>query len=149
MHFGRDAVIVGGAAGLAEHEHKKHHRRAGVVETRTTKPTFMTRLRGRNAKSQTVKTTTTIEPDSRAGVHGHSGGGIMGTSAATSTRRNGRWGGRRGAGTTGGVRRQRRPGLGDKISGAMMKLKGSLMNRPREKAAGDRRMNGRRTHTVY
>ncbi|KAH6652785.1 hypothetical protein BKA67DRAFT_659458 [Truncatella angustata] len=37
---------------------------------------------------------------------------------------------------------QRKPSLGDKISGAMLKLKGSLTHRPGQKAAGTRRMHG-------
>ncbi|KAI1188113.1 hypothetical protein F5B17DRAFT_289130 [Nemania serpens] len=32
--------------------------------------------------------------------------------------------------------------LGDKISGALLKLKGTLTNRPGQKAAGTRRMHG-------
>ncbi len=32
--------------------------------------------------------------------------------------------------------------MGDKISGAMLKLKGSLTGRPGKKAAGTRRMHG-------
>ena len=37
---------------------------------------------------------------------------------------------------------KRRTTLSDKISGAMMKLRGSLSGRPREKLAGERRMHG-------
>ncbi|KAF2398734.1 hypothetical protein EJ06DRAFT_464290, partial [Trichodelitschia bisporula] len=37
---------------------------------------------------------------------------------------------------------RRRPSIGDKISGAMMKLRGSLTRRPGLKAAGTRRMHG-------
>ncbi|EGX96282.1 hypothetical protein CCM_00938 [Cordyceps militaris CM01] len=37
---------------------------------------------------------------------------------------------------------QRKPSLGDKISGAFLKLRGSLTNRPGVKAAGTRRMHG-------
>ncbi|KAF1982768.1 hypothetical protein K402DRAFT_307138, partial [Aulographum hederae CBS 113979] len=37
---------------------------------------------------------------------------------------------------------RRRPSLGDKVSGAMMKLRGSLTRRPGLKAAGTRRMHG-------
>ena len=40
------------------------------------------------------------------------------------------------------VRQQRKPTMGDKISGAMLKLKGSLTGRPGKKAAGTRRMHG-------
>lgn len=148
MHFGRDAAVGAGAAGIAEHEHKKHHRRRGLVETRRTKPTLMTRLRGPNANTQTVKTTTTIEPDTSAGL----GGGAVVNGGTT--RRSGRFGGRRSARTGGGVgigsgagagvgagvgtnrtRRSRRngPTLGDKVSGAMLKLKGTLTNNPRDK----------------
>ncbi|KAI1500772.1 hypothetical protein F5X99DRAFT_409694 [Biscogniauxia marginata] len=37
---------------------------------------------------------------------------------------------------------KRHASLGDKISGAFMRLKGSLTRRPGKKAAGTRRMNG-------
>lgn len=37
---------------------------------------------------------------------------------------------------------QRKPSMGDKISGAMLKLRGSLTGRPGKKAAGTRRMHG-------
>ncbi|RYP76048.1 hypothetical protein DL769_003705 [Monosporascus sp. CRB-8-3] len=41
------------------------------------------------------------------------------------------------------VRHQKRhAGIGDKISGAMLKLKGTITGRPGEKAAGTRRMHG-------
>jgi hypothetical protein len=36
----------------------------------------------------------------------------------------------------------RRPSIGDKVSGAFMKLRGSLTRRPGLKAAGTRRMRG-------
>jgi len=111
MHFGRDAVIVG-AAGLAEHEHKKHHRRNNTVDTRSTRPTLMTRLRGRNANTQTVNTTTAVEPGSAR------------------TTRPSRW---NRSGRTAGepvVHHRRHASIRDKISGAMLKLKGSLTHRP-------------------
>lgn len=47
---------------------------------------------------------------------------------------------------------RRRASIGDKISGAMMKLRGSLTRRPGLKAAGTRRMHGtdgRGSHRVY
>lgn len=37
---------------------------------------------------------------------------------------------------------KRKASIGDKISGAMLKLKGSLTHRPGQKAAGTRRMHG-------
>lgn len=37
---------------------------------------------------------------------------------------------------------RRRPSLSDKVSGAILKLKGSITNRPGQKAAGTRRMHG-------
>ncbi|KAH8596351.1 hypothetical protein B0O99DRAFT_496336, partial [Bisporella sp. PMI_857] len=40
------------------------------------------------------------------------------------------------------VHHRRKASLGDKISGAMLKLKGSLTHRPGVKAAGTRRMHG-------
>jgi hypothetical protein len=47
---------------------------------------------------------------------------------------------------------KRRPSIGDKISGALLKLKGSLTRRPGQKAAGTRRMrgtDGRGSHRRY
>ncbi|KAI1112186.1 hypothetical protein F5Y14DRAFT_453315 [Nemania sp. NC0429] len=40
------------------------------------------------------------------------------------------------------VHQKRHATLGDKISGALLKLKGTLMHRPGQKAAGTRRMRG-------
>ena len=81
--------------------------------TKTTKPTLMTRLRGRNANSRTVKTTTTRHP---AGT-------------TTAARRNHHT--THHHTTAAPVHHQRRKtSIGDKISGAMMKLKGSLTHRP-------------------
>lgn len=113
-------------------------RNNGTVQTRTTKPTLMTRLRGRNATSRTVKTTTKVEPA---------------TAANTRTARRSGWGrSRRTANTTPVVHHKRHASIGDKISGAMLKLKGSLTHRPGVKAAGTRRMHGtdgRGSHRVY
>ncbi|KAJ4416256.1 hypothetical protein N0V82_006860 [Gnomoniopsis sp. IMI 355080] len=54
----------------------------------------------------------------------------------TTTRRHGLFGRRK-------VHHQKRkPTMGDKIAGAMKKLKGTIMRRPGEKAAGTRRMHG-------
>ncbi|KAH8671373.1 hypothetical protein BX600DRAFT_548364 [Xylariales sp. PMI_506] len=72
----------------------------------------------------------------------------------TTTRRHGLFGGHRTQRTTTTTTRRhglfghkvhhqkRKPTLGDKISGAMLKLKGTLTHRPGEKAAGTRRMHG-------
>ncbi|KAH6674116.1 hypothetical protein B0J14DRAFT_480501 [Halenospora varia] len=102
----------------------------------------MTRLRGRNANTRTVKTTTKIEP-----AHAHHTTHATHTHNTRSTRSS-RWGGnRRVAGTP-----RRKVSMGDKLSGAMMKLRGSLTRRPGLKAAGTRRMHGtdaRGTHRVY
>lgn len=76
------------------------HRRAAT--TTRTKPSLMTRLRGPNARKKTVKTTTT--------TNGH-----------PSTRRS--------HGLSHGTHRRRRSSIGDKVSGAMLKLKGSLTRR--------------------
>ncbi|RDL37897.1 Uncharacterized protein BP5553_05330 [Venustampulla echinocandica] len=124
-----------------------------VVQTRTTKPTLMTRLRGRNAKTQTVKTTTKIEPAYNHHTHGTR---ATHTHAPVTTRRS-RWGGNRRAAHGHGhsqqiVQHRRHASFGDKVSGAMMKLRGSLTRRPGLKAAGTRRMHGtdgRGGHHVY
>ncbi|CAL3967501.1 unnamed protein product [Diplocarpon coronariae] len=113
-----------------------HSRRNDVV-TRTTKATLMTRLRGRHAKTRTTKTTTAV--DSRAQ-----------DPARTSRRGASR---RMAAHTTTPVTHHKRHvTMADKISGAMMKLKGSLTRRPGVKAAGTRRMHGtdgRGSHRAY
>ncbi|OGE55863.1 hypothetical protein PENARI_c003G04999 [Penicillium arizonense] len=125
------------------------HRRRNATVTRTSKPTLMTRLKGRNARSRTVKTTTTVQPNTHAthathsthghhGHHGHHGRGY----GATTTR------------TAPTHHHRRKASLGDKVSGAMLKLKGSLTHRPAVKAAGTRRMHGTdgrgsRAHRVY
>ncbi|KAB5535098.1 hypothetical protein GE09DRAFT_349581 [Coniochaeta sp. 2T2.1] len=60
------------------------------------------------------------------------------TTTTTTTRRRGLFGRRRQV----VVHQKRRVTLGDKVSGALKKLKGTLMGRPGEKAAGTRRMHG-------
>ncbi|KAH8905618.1 hypothetical protein BR93DRAFT_929892 [Coniochaeta sp. PMI_546] len=40
------------------------------------------------------------------------------------------------------VHQKRHATLGDKVSGALKKLKGTILGRPGEKAAGTRRMHG-------
>ncbi|KAJ5616529.1 hypothetical protein N7537_001643 [Penicillium hordei] len=124
-----------------------HRRRPATTTTRTTKPTLMTKLKGRNAKSRTVKTTTTTHQNP---VHGHHHTGRTGPTGRTG----GRFGHRNAYGPPTHTRHQRKTTLGDKISGAMLKLKGSLTHRPAVKAAGTRRMHGTdgrgsHAHRVY
>ena len=65
------------------------------------------------------------------------------TRGATTTRRRGLTGRRRRAGRpVVATRRKRRPSIGDKISGALLKIRGSLTRRPGLKAAGTRRERG-------
>ncbi|KAJ5129992.1 uncharacterized protein N7515_006031 [Penicillium bovifimosum] len=124
-----------------------HRRRPATTVTRTTKPTLMTRLKGRNAKSRTVKTTTTTHPTVTASGTRHTGRtGPTGGSRFSTRRHHGA--------TTATHTRRRKPSLGDKLSGAMLRLKGSLTHRPAVKAAGTRRMHGTdgrgsRLHRVY
>ncbi|KAJ5151586.1 hypothetical protein N7492_009881 [Penicillium capsulatum] len=95
------------------------HRKPRTTTTRTSKPTLMTRLRGPNARQKTVKTTTTTTSHPTARTHhgvGHNAGYAP--------------------------HHHRKPSIGDKVSGAIMKLKGSLTRRPGVKAAGTRRMHG-------
>ncbi|KAK1987146.1 hypothetical protein LZ30DRAFT_580589 [Colletotrichum cereale] len=75
------------------------------------------------------------------------------TTAARPAKRGGLFSRRRGpVHTAAPVHHQRRkPSMGDKISGAMLKLKGTLTRRPGQKAAGTRRMrgtDGRGSHRV-
>ncbi|KAF2490938.1 hypothetical protein BU16DRAFT_530524 [Lophium mytilinum] len=108
------------------------------TRTTTRKPSLMSRLRGRRSArtarttrhTPATTTTTTTTKTTRTTHGGHGGAGV---------------------GTT-GVHHRRKVSMGDKVSGAMMKLRGSLTRRPGLKAAGTRRMHGtdgRGAHQVY
>jgi len=93
----------------------------------------MTRLRARRSRRTPATTTTTSTTKTTQTTHG--GYGMAGTT-----------------GTTGVHHHRRRPSMGDKVSGAMMKLRGTLTRRPGLKAAGTRRMHGtdgRGSHNRY
>ncbi|KAM0711778.1 hypothetical protein Q7P35_001147 [Cladosporium inversicolor] len=141
-----------------------------MVRTRTTaapttttgrKPSLLSRLAGkkttqnarvtestsRNPITGTTTTTrkTTTHP-SGIGHHGHAGKGPLATKSTatrgTTTTRS------KGVHTT----QHRKPSMGDKISGGLMNLKGSLTGKPGVKAAGTRRAHGtdgRGTRRVY
>ncbi|KAK6348193.1 hypothetical protein TWF718_006003 [Orbilia javanica] len=101
-----------------------HTRPAGghtTVRTTRTKPSLIDRLTGR--RGHTVTTTSTTH-SSRPRTHRHH----HHTHATTAT--------------VPVHHQRRRPGLGDKISGALMRIKGSLTRRPGLKAAGTRRQRG-------
>lgn len=87
-------------------------------QTTTTKPTIMQRLKGSGSNSHTTKQHA-VKPQR---VH-----------KAKAARSNGV--------TKNGVPR-RKTSIGDKVSGLVMKMKGSVTHRPGEKAAGTRRMHG-------
>ncbi|KAK5032082.1 hypothetical protein LTS07_004704 [Exophiala sideris] len=97
-------------------------RRGRSAGTTTAKPSLMQRLRGGNAAPRSAATTTQPARKSRFG------GGTRKTHAAPAT-------------TTAAPRRK--TSLGDKVSGAMMKLKGSAEGRPGEKAAARQATTGR------
>jgi hypothetical protein len=119
----------------------KMHRRAArttpVRSTRTQRPGMLTRLRaragGRRAAPVTTTTTTTTTTRREQGGVGVGAAGVGGTGYKRS-----RFGRRSrhnhaGYGTTTGVAAQpmrRRASIGDKVSGALMKLRGSLTRRP-------------------
>ncbi|KAF3167245.1 hypothetical protein TWF106_004992 [Orbilia oligospora] len=92
-----------------------------AVRTTRTKPTLMDRLTGRRRGHTTTTTTTTRSSRPRRGHHHRT----HGTTAVAPVHH-----------------QKRRPGLGDKISGALMRIKGSLTRRPGLKAAGTRRQRG-------
>ena len=108
--------------------------------TRTTarRPGMMSRLRaragGRRAApvTTTTTTTTTTRRSNGIGASHHTHGGLTGAGPVHHQRR--------------------RASIGDKVSGALMKLRGSLTRRPGLKAAGTRRMHGtdgRGSHRAY
>ncbi|KAF4334344.1 hypothetical protein FBEOM_11838 [Fusarium beomiforme] len=83
----------------------------------------------------------------RSRVPAHSHRHTTTTTTTTKRRRRGMFGGdagRRTHATTAApvYHHQRRPSMKDKVSGALLKLKGSLTRRPGVKAAGTRRMHG-------
>lgn len=87
----------------------RRHHRPTTTTTRESKPSLMTRLKGPNARTKTVKTKTTT---TRHGPSTH----------RTSKRR---WGVSQPQ-----HHHKRKVTMGDKVSGAMMRLKGSLTRRP-------------------
>lgn len=96
-----------------------------TTTTRTRKPSLMARLRAKTTPHYSARThyatTTTVAPHTSR----HSRRTHVTTTAPTPVHHH-----------------QRKPSMGDKISGAMLKLKGSLTRRPGQKAAGTRRMRG-------
>ncbi|PVI07935.1 hypothetical protein DM02DRAFT_236506 [Periconia macrospinosa] len=121
---------------------RRTHRTAPRTTTRTTraKPSLTSRLLGPKTRTSTRRTpasTTTTTTTTRTTRH-HGG-------VAT---------GRRGHHTTAAPvhHHKRHATMGDKVSGALMKLKGTLTHRPGVKAAGTRRMHGtdgRNSRRVY
>jgi hypothetical protein len=93
---------------------------ATTTTTTTTKPTLMQRLKGAHSHQtqQTSKPRTVRTPRVRK------------TKVARSN------------GVTRNGAPRRKTSIGDKVSGLMMKVKGSATHRPGEKAAGTRRMHG-------
>ena len=97
-------------------EHPAEGRRSG--RNHVAKPSLKQRLFG--TKTRAPRTTTATPVRTKRGVGKRH---TPRTTAATTTPR-------------------RKTSVGDKVSGAMLKLKGSLTHRPGEKAAGTRRMRG-------
>ncbi|KAL1304821.1 hypothetical protein AAFC00_003748 [Neodothiora populina] len=111
-----------------------------AARTTTTKPSLMSRLRNPgNRKTTTKRSTnpitgsTTTTQTTKETTHPHH-------TASTTTRRS-----HATTGTTTATpvhHHRRKTSMGDKVSGAMMKVRGSLTRRPGLKAAGTRRMHG-------
>lgn len=90
---------------------KMHRRSARTARTTTSRPGLMTRLRAHRSRRAPATTTTTTTTKTTRTTRG--GYGTTGTT-----------------GTTGVHHHKRRPSMGDKVSGAMMKLRGTLTRRP-------------------
>ncbi|EPS38244.1 hypothetical protein H072_8053 [Dactylellina haptotyla CBS 200.50] len=97
--------------------YRRTHRRTrpATVRTTRTKPSLMDRLTGR--RSHTTVTTTRATHG-----HGHHHHHVAPVAPVH--------------------HQKRKPTLSDKVSGALMKIKGSLTRRPGLKAAGTRRQRG-------
>ncbi|KAF4990432.1 hypothetical protein FGRMN_8472 [Fusarium graminum] len=87
------------------------------------------RAPARSHRHTTTTTTTTTTRKPRRGMFGGAGAGTSRRTHATTT-------------AAPVHHHQRRPSMKDKVSGALLKLKGSLTRRPGVKAAGTRRMHG-------
>ncbi|KAK5807477.1 hypothetical protein VI817_001735 [Penicillium citrinum] len=101
-----------------------HRRRPATTTTRSSKPTLMTRLRGPNARKKTVKTKTTTTRHGPAPTTTRRGPAPATHHTTTTGKR--RWGTTRPQ----HHHHHRKPSIGDKFSGAMLRLKGSLTHRP-------------------
>ncbi|KAH0284390.1 hypothetical protein KCU62_g8325, partial [Aureobasidium sp. EXF-3399] len=128
------------------------------ANTSTAKPSLLGRLKGNHHTTTTTTTTTTKHSTNPitgshtttttkkvdgAGHHNsHHTGTTAGTSRVGSSTRHTT--SHRTTGTTTGATRvqKRKPTMGDKVSGAMMNLKGTVTGKPGVKGAGTRRMNG-------
>lgn len=95
----------------------RRHHRPTTTTTRESKPSLMTRLKGPNARTKTVKTKTTTTRHGPATTTRHA--------PATHRTTKRRWGRAQPQ-----HHHKRKVTMGDKVSGAMMKLKGSLTGRP-------------------
>ncbi|KAM0715474.1 hypothetical protein Q7P37_008972 [Cladosporium fusiforme] len=137
-------TTTGRKPGLLSRLGGKKQQPARVTESTSTNPI--------TGNTTTTRKTTTHK--SGLGHHGHGGSGPLSSTNATSSGAHGpaTKGRNHGMATTGGRTQRRKPSVGDKMSGAMMKLKGSLTRKPGVKAAGTRRMHGtdgKGTHKVY
>ncbi|KAF2719542.1 hypothetical protein K431DRAFT_321694 [Polychaeton citri CBS 116435] len=103
---------------------------AKVTESRSTNPITGTRTSTRKVKTH----------PHGLDHHGHGGRGPMASNHHSHRIHTTTTGGTGGATTS--RHRQRRPSTGDKISGALLRFKGSLTGRPGQKAAGTRRAHG-------
>lgn len=133
--------------------------RSRPATTTARKPGIMDRLRRRpaappardaevttkhstNPVTGTRKTTRTTKTHPKGvGHHGHGGRGPMASNATTHHTT-----------TAEPHHHRRKPTIGEKISGAIMKLKGDVERKPGKKAAGTRRMHGtdgRGSHRTY
>lgn len=103
----------------------RRHHRPTTTTTRESKPSLMTRLKGPNARKKTVKTKTTTTRHGPATTTRHAPATTTrhGPSTHRTTKR--RWGMSQPQ-----HHHKRKVTMGDKVSGAMMKLKGSLTGRP-------------------
>ncbi|KAL0465526.1 hypothetical protein QR685DRAFT_548462 [Neurospora intermedia] len=114
---------------------RRAHAPMTSTSTKTTRPMgsglFGRRRAHHTTTPMTTTTHTTHHTTRRRGYGRKRHHGVTPTAATT-------------MGTTAAVHhhQKRKTSLGDKISGALMKIKGSITGRPGQKAAGTRRMRG-------
>lgn len=130
----------------AETKTKVSHNPITGAETRTTTEKVTSHPHGHNHNNHNHNHSSGFGRNTRShhngGLTGTTGGSGLTSSTGRSSHRHGHHSGSNVTGNGYGATAARQPSTGTKMSGAMMKLRGSLTGKPGVKAAGARREHG-------